>query len=226
VFNDNIFDKFNEQLSLTKNEKMKKSIILSALCILFIGNTIAQENTETIIKDIRKKYQLINQKKSDYEIEEDEYNWEREEIVPNLTEEQLQYEYNEEGNYISKKKSYFDKNRVLQLVEIDDNIQRYQENYTMRRHREYYFWGKKLFFYFEQIEEIKMFTTEKASEIRMYFNNGKLIRSLTKEIEGQGIETLRDIKNEEQNIQDIGSLEWEDLIDSYEDLTDCKYWNK
>jgi CMP-2-keto-3-deoxyoctulosonic acid synthetase len=205
---------------------MKKSLILSALCIILTGNIIAQNTTETIVKDIRKKYQLINQQKLKYDIEEDEYNWEQAVIVPNLTEEQREHEYNEEGNYFSRKKSYFNANKVLQLVEIDDDIQRYQESYIMRRHREYYFWEKKLFFYFEQIEEIRVFKTEKASELRMYFNNGKLIRYLTKEIEGEEIETLSNLKNVEQDISDLKSLEWKDLIDPYEDITYCKYWYK
>jgi hypothetical protein len=201
---------------------MKIRLALIVLCFMLIGSAFAQDSIEKIVKDIRKKYQLINQKKFEYDVKEEEYNWEQDELVPKLTEEQLEHEYNEEGNYTSRKKTYYNKNKVIQLIEIDDEIQRYQENNTMRKHREYYFWQNKLFFYFEQNEEIIGFESEKASEKRMYFYNEKLIRYLTKEIEDQGIEALSNTNNEEQDIDDLETLKWEDLIDSYNDLLDWK----
>ena len=190
---------------------------------LCLESVFPQSNTDSLIQDIRKKYQLILKNKPNFKINVEEYNWEADEVIPNLTDEQKEHEYNEMGNYIATKTSYSNKEKIIQLIEIEDETQKYQESYIRRRYREYCFYKGELFFYFEKKEEISRSEESKelVAEKRIYLNNGKIIRFLTKEIDGEGIfsinTSLDDVKNTSKAIELLEAKDY-DLLQSYDYL--------
>jgi hypothetical protein len=158
---------------------------------LFIGLVVSfsfgQENVEDAIKTIRKQYQYNVVHKSDFKVEESHYDWEKDDLIPSLSDEELEHEYNEQGNFIADKKTYRNAKGEIQLIEIDDETTWYQEGKNRERHREYHFWNGELFFYFEHT--YTSYSNESfensSTENRIYVKDDQIIRWLGKEAEGK-----------------------------------------
>ena len=209
-------------------------ILINIFLLILMNSEIvfSQDNIDSIIGDIRQKYKLINKNKTLYQTKEEDYDWVRDEVIPGLSEEDLEYEFNEQGTYIAEKITYSNNNKEIFLIVINDCTDLYCEKYQYERHIEYYFWDSELFFCFEQKKDYRQVSyvsneeKETASEKRIYLHNGSIIRFLTKKIEGEGIWfreniNMQNIKNKSLNVD---SLETEDykIIERYDSL--FPYW--
>jgi hypothetical protein len=165
---------------------MGRFLLVFVSLIIFQASGFAQQNIEKEIKKIRSQYQQIVSEKSNLTIEKDNYDWERDDLIPSLSEEDMEHEYNEQGNFTANKKTYKDQKGNVQLIEIDDETSWYQEGKNRTRHREYYFWQGELFFYFEHTHVAYSDETieSRTFEHRIYIKEDQIIRWLGKEAEG------------------------------------------
>jgi hypothetical protein len=166
---------------------MSKFYSLLLFTVLCAFSSFGQENIEEEIKTIRKHYQYNVSHKQDYKIEKEHYNWEEDELIPSLSEEEMEQEYNEQGNFIADKKTYRNEKGEIQIIEIDDETTWYQEGKNRTRHREYHFWKGEFFFYFEHTYTSYLNESFESSSIenRIYIKDDQIIRWLGKEAEGK-----------------------------------------
>ena len=208
-------------LQLTKRTPtfihMIRLLAIFSICFSLAGQGVAQE---ALILDIRREYQRIVSEKASYKQETEHYNWEEDELIPSLSEEQLEYEYNEHGNYTATKTSFYNARGALRLVVLEDKTSLYQENQGVERIIEYYFRDEGLFFCFVRQKEflgpsgirpeVKV-PIEKACEIRIYLASGEVIRYLRKEKEEEGLL--------DQSSVDMSSIENESIaLDALEEV--------
>ena len=163
---------------------------LSATLLLFLISMFSlsgQQSIETDIAKIRKQYQYNISNKLTFSVEEEHYNWEKDDLIPSLSAEEMEHEYNEQGNYIANKKTYRNQKGEIQVIEIDDETNWYQEGKTRERHREYHFWEGEIFFYFEHsyTSHSNDSYESRSFENRIYIVDDQIIRWLGKESEGK-----------------------------------------
>lgn len=190
--------------------------IVILVITLFAMNAAAQTEEE-VVKEIRKRYKIITAAKDSYERTMIDYDWERDEVIPSLSEEEMEMEYNEQGNYTADRTIYTDQDGNVRLIVIDDRTDVYQMPETTQRHREYYFWDDEmLFFYFEHTSAMSALENPagSTSEERIYLHEGAIVRWLSKEAEGtdQDLSAMANTKN------DLSESSEYDLLDSYEEL--------
>jgi len=151
------------------------------------SSLFGQENIEEEISIIRKQYQFNIAHKNKFEVEEEHYDWENDHLIPSLSEEEMEYEFNEQGNFIADKKTYRNEKGEIQLIEIEDETTWYQEGKQRERYREYHFWEGVLFFYFERTHTSYSNESFESSSIenRIYVKEDQIIRWLGKEAEGK-----------------------------------------
>lgn len=122
----------------------------------------AQDIDNETVDRLRQKADSLREATRNYRTETETFNWEEDELMPGLSKEDMEYEYNELGNYIAQKTSYFNASDELVLIVIHEETDLYQESLRIFSERSYFF-DKGILFCFRQSVQEDYFAEELQS---------------------------------------------------------------